>query len=150
MWVGTLLKSQSIDGEFKRYEYLCYYLAFRSILDGTEDFRPYHDDLAEKVLKLGWHITSWKRLQGLAHRMEREGFLKQAPIKIHEDYWIGDGNHRLCCAMALGIEEVPVTIKPGAFRKRYRDRAWFVENFDNTFVELLDYMKEELFRRYAI
>ena len=152
MWIetGTLFVAQSIDGEFKRYEYLCYYLAFKSILDKTEGFRLYHDELAEKVHKLGWHITSWKRLQGLVHRMEQQGFLEQAPIKVHENYWIGDGNHRLCCAMALDIDQVPIIIKLGSFRKRYRDRSWFAENFDKSFMELLDYTREGLFSKYAI
>jgi len=151
MELATLFRLQSRDGDFKRYECLYYYIVFESIVDSgdNEDYQRYYEELGSKVVKLGWHIGSWKRIKGLMKRMKAEGFLERAPIRVQEDYWIGDGRHRFCCAMALNLETVPVQITGGR-RKQFLSRDWFVENFDPSIVKLLDSAKDKLITKYEI
>ena len=151
MELSTLFRLQCRDGDFTRYECLYYYIVFESIVDyeDNEDSKRYYEELGSKVIKLGWHIGSWKRIKGLMKRMKAEGFIESAPIRVQEDYWIGDGRHRFCCAMALNLDNVPVQVAGGR-RKQFLSRDWFVENFDPSIVNLLDSAKDKLITKYEI
>lgn len=149
--IATLFKAQYLDGEFKRYEFLCYYIALQSIFEGkdTKEMRAFYGELAIKVLQRGWHIGTWKRLQGLMSRMEKEGFIQTAPIRVRAaDLWIGDGRHRFCCAAILDINEVFILRYPKA-REQYIERSWLVENdFNPDIIERLDLAKERLTEKW--
>ena len=151
MELTTLFRLQCPNGNFIRYECLYYYMAYESIVncEDNEDFKGYYEELGSKVVKLGWHIGSWKRIKGLMKRMKTEGFLECAPIRVQEDYWIGDGRHRFCCAMALNLDNVPVQVAGGR-RKQFLSRDWFVENFNPSIVERLDSAKDKLITKYEI
>ena len=147
--IATLFKAQFLDGDFRRYECLFYYFIFRSIAEGNETQANY-DKLLAKFRKCGWHIGSWKQVTGLMTQMETKGFLREGPIRVQENYWMGDGRHRFCCAMALDFDEVFIAVHSGG-RKQYLGRSWFIENnFEPSLIKSLDLIKNKLMEKYGI
>ncbi len=71
-----------------------------------------------------------------AHRlsvaMREQGFLSKYPIPIDPNGELLNGSHRLACAIALGIKEVPVERKDKYVWAPEWGIDWFEQNWFNT------------------
>ena len=87
-------------------------------------------------MKLGLSTDRWKRCAGdyvvaakeLHASMVRSGFLSAYAIPIDPNGELLGGAHRLACAMALGIESIPVERNTRMVWAPAWNEAWFVEH----------------------
>lgn len=86
-------------------------------------------------MQAGLATDRWKRglddyvrsAIGLVHSMSKRGF-DGPPIPIDPDGELLDGSHRVGCALALGIDRVPVDPKPRKVWAPAWDKDWFVSH----------------------
>jgi hypothetical protein len=64
----------------------------------------------------------------LFQSMGNDGFDTEHAIPIDPDGELLNGSHRVACALALGIEEIPVLNMPGKVWAPAWDAAWFRSN----------------------
>jgi hypothetical protein len=64
----------------------------------------------------------------LAASMRSSGFLPTNPIPIDVDGELLNGSHRVACALALGIEQVPFIQENRKAWAPAWDVAWFIKN----------------------
>lgn len=67
--------------------------------------------------------------------MEKNGFDPAFPVPIDPNGELLDGSHRVACALALGIEEIPVLHRADYVWAPEWGLQWFVNN---------DFTKEEI------
>ena len=84
----------------------------------------------------GLNTDKWKsRLEhyifsakALHKAMVHEGFDSYFPIPIDPNGELLDGSHRVACALALGIKEVPVYLRGHYVWAPAWDDQWFIDN----------------------
>lgn len=64
----------------------------------------------------------------LFHLMSLEGFRSEFAIPLDPDGEILGGAHRIACALALGIAEIPVEHRPNKVWAPAWDEAWFIDH----------------------
>src|SRR3990167_5255513 len=87
-------------------------------------------------MKLGLSTDRWKRCAGdyveaakeLHTSMVRSGFLSAYAIPVDPNGELLGGAHRLACAMALGIESIPVERNTRMVWAPAWNEAWLVEH----------------------
>ena len=87
-------------------------------------------------MKAGLVTDNWKRSLDdyyfsafrLFTSMQEFGFLPNEPVPVDPDGEILGGAHRLACALALGIEDVPVSHSTNKVWAPPWHREWFVEH----------------------
>lgn len=87
-------------------------------------------------MRAGLATDKWKKSVGhyvisawaLFNAMSREGFRSEFAIPVDPDGEILGGAHRIGCALALGIAEIPVEHRPNRVWADAWDEAWFVRH----------------------
>jgi hypothetical protein len=87
-------------------------------------------------MKAGLATDGWKRTpehylnsaEYVLGSIERHGFYNDEPIPIDRDGELLGGAHRLACAYALGIKEVPIVQRNQEVWAPPWPREWFVEH----------------------
>ena len=87
-------------------------------------------------MRAGLSTDQWKRglddylrsAIALVHSMAKDRFSPTSPIPIDPDGELLDGSHRVGCALALGLETVPVVRRANRAWAPAWDEAWFVAN----------------------
>lgn len=82
----------------------------------------------------GLATDGWKRSIGdylqsskdLLSSMQRIGFDRSCPIPLDRNGELMNGSHRVACALALEIPEVPVLQSDGKVWAPAWDRGWFL------------------------
>ncbi len=104
---------------------------------GASDIYCWHiKERSGARMAAGFATDQWKRTtddyissaKALALSMQDHGYDERYPIPIDADGELLGGAHRLACAIALGIERVPV--EPHANKKVWAP-AWGLEWFTN-------------------
>lgn len=87
-------------------------------------------------MKAGLATDKWKRsvdhfvssAKALYGAMVHEGFDPRFAVPIDPDGELLNGSHRVACALALGIAEIPVEHRPNYVFAPPWDYEWFVAN----------------------
>lgn len=69
-----------------------------------------------------------KSAQLLIANMKAHGYDAEEPILIDDDGEIWNGAHRIACAAALGLSEIPVFFKRGKVWAPAWDRKWMLDH----------------------
>lgn len=107
--------------------------------DDTDSERIYRWHIEKRSghrFNLGVVTDKWKRciedyIRGalsLRASMEMFGYESQYPVPIDIDGELLDGSHRVACALALGIESVPVKRESRKTWAPAWDLTWFAQN----------------------
>lgn len=76
-----------------------------------------------------WSVDDYVAAAGaLCASMANRGFIPECAVPIDPDGELLGGAHRVACALALGIEEVPVVRKETPAWAAPWGYAWFVAN----------------------
>lgn len=138
--IGTFLQWQFSDGKFIRYDTLLRLHTAEKYIQKVKTSSNYklvdfNDDIFDdynrmQSLRCGYPIQTHLRFQELIHSVQQKGlYTDRYPISLAQDGKFNDGSHRLACALAWGVEAIPVKFTT---RKNGTDsygRAWF-ENRD--------------------
>lgn len=125
----------------RRYDLAVKWRLFRHLLSGNDP---------DAVNAYGWHIENrigprmraglptdqWKRSVNdyyfaayrLCDSMRINGYLPNEPVPIDPDGELLGGAHRLACALALEIADIPVAHMPNSVWAPPWHREWFVEH----------------------
>ena len=151
MSVETLIKRQNPEDNW-------IYVRYAAVIGIKED----RDDLKELYLKLlSLHCSSHtaKRrlllLERLAESIEEEGFRKDCPVLIDEDFRIIDGLHRIASAAWFGVDMIPARIyrssemfeKTLSEKNRLTDSFLYKKGLDKE-KAILDEMKKEIMGKW--
>jgi hypothetical protein len=114
---------------------------FRHLLHGGDEdavrvYRWHIEKRSGLRIKAGLPTDGWKRslddylqsASALAGCMRRQGFFRGGAIPVDPDGELLGGAHRLACALALGIAEVPVTRDQRRVWAPAWGEAWFRDN----------------------
>ena len=147
--VGTLMQWQFVDTQFTRYDTL---LRLKSALDYL---RGDQQTLSSRY-KIGEYSSVFSdyeimqttrvnrnttlRFQELLESIRRKGFhTDRYPISLSAGGHLLDGSHRLACAIAWGVERVPVEFTKRKDPASDYGREWFIEHgFDSELIARLD------------
>lgn len=105
-------------------------------LDSERVYRWHIEERSGTRMKLGLSTDRWKRCAGdyvaaskeLHASMVRSGFMGAFAIPIDPNGELLGGAHRLACALAIGIETVPVDRLTHLCWAPTWNEAWFVEH----------------------
>lgn len=76
-----------------------------------------------------WNVDDYVAAAGaLCASMARRGFVAECAVPIDPDGELLGGAHRVACALALGIEEIPVRHESSYVFAPPWGREWFVAN----------------------
>ncbi len=76
-----------------------------------------------------WSVDDYVAAAGaLCASMANRGFIPECAVPIDPDGELLGGAHRVACALALGIEEIPVVRKEQRAWAPPWGREWFVAN----------------------
>jgi hypothetical protein len=87
-------------------------------------------------MRLGFTTDKWKRTPGdylqsskdLLSSMQRIGFDRSCPVPLDVNGELLNGSHRVGCAIALGMKEIPVLLTDSKVWSPAWDRKWFLDN----------------------
>ena len=126
----------------RRYDLAVKWRLFRSLLPGGSDpdaeriYRWHLEQRSGHRMRQGLATDLWKltlheyvaSAEALLWNMQAFGFLGRGIIPVDADGEIFNGSHRVACALALGIGEIPVTTMPGCVWAPSWGYQWFVDH----------------------
>ena len=148
--IGTFLQWQFSDGKFIRYDTLLRLHTAEKYIQKMEKFSNYKlIDLNDGIfddynrmqsLRCGYSIQTHLRFQELIHSVQQKGLYTDCyPITLAQDGKFNDGSHRLACALAWGVETIPVKFTAQKRGTNDYGRAWFeARNFSDELLNDLD------------
>lgn len=144
-------KALFIDGECIRHDVIVRFIAVEHyMLMGIVD--PLYKKLQERrmaTMAKGRKVSyNPKRLTRLVDAFKRDGFRANTPIILGLNEQIIEGAHRLACCIYFNINPVPIE-KWSDKNGSQEHRSWFIQNFTEEELKIIDKKKEELYEQFC-
>ena len=144
--IGTLLQWQMKDEQFLRYDTLIRYQVVNSYLNnGSKDIEKYFS-YYDTMQKERVNRNSRLQFEELIKSVERKGYQSDKhPLTLDTNGLLVDGSHRLACALALGVDKLPVKFSTEIKGPTNYGKDWFLKrDFSSDLINRLDYQLNEI------